>query len=557
MKSSVSASTPVASSRLVTIGAALDELFRPCNRSDAPGLVVGVARDGRVLYRRAFGLASVELGVANTPRTRMRIGSTSKHFTSLAALLLAEEGKLDLDAGVRRYVPELPALEGEATLRQLMTHTGGHRCYLDLSFLSDGIAIKPAGSALASLVRQGSANFPPGERMIYCNSGYHLLSLAIERAAGVPFERVLAERIFEPLGMRDTESVPSDFVMRPGVAALHVALPDGSYRRGIFPSEEIRGEGGIVSTVDDMLLWLAHLRGAKRVGSEASWGQLLTPGRLNNGTPLPYSLGLIRENYRGVEIIHHAGSVVGGSAQMLTAPSYGLDVVIVTNGTTANPVELAYSVVDVVLGDTALGRRATPPATGAYQALVGRRYYGPKFDTVIEFADLEGKLGLSLFNQVARPLRLRGDGLWLDVADIAMGPVVVRTGPLAATQAAPGQLSSREGGHEEMLELLPDQAPPVADLAPALSGTYLAPDLAARAAVIAAGDVLLLQLVGTSGSLTVKLVPYSADVLGFEVPGGLLPFRGVVCVERTGALVTGLRLSTARTRRLRLQRASG
>ena len=103
--------------------AALDDLFQSVNRSDAPGLVVGVAHHGKTAYRRAFGLASVELSVANTPRTRMRIGPTSKHFTCLAALLLAKEGLIDIDASVRRYIPELPPRKAEPTLRQLMSNT--------------------------------------------------------------------------------------------------------------------------------------------------------------------------------------------------------------------------------------------------------------------------------------------------------------------------------------------------------------------------------------------------------------------------------------------------
>ena len=99
--------------------AALDDLFASRNRGDAPGLVIGVALHGKPVYRRGFGLASVELGVANTPWTRMRIGSTSKHFTCLAIMLLAEDGLLDIDAGVGRYVPELSAGQGRPTLRQL------------------------------------------------------------------------------------------------------------------------------------------------------------------------------------------------------------------------------------------------------------------------------------------------------------------------------------------------------------------------------------------------------------------------------------------------------
>ena len=116
---------------------AFDAVFESVNRSDTPGVVVGVAQHGNLLYRRGFGLASIEHGVINTPSTRMRIGSTSKHFTCLAALLLQEEGKLDIDASVRVYIPELPMLKGEPSLRQLMTHSSGYRCFLDLGFLID------------------------------------------------------------------------------------------------------------------------------------------------------------------------------------------------------------------------------------------------------------------------------------------------------------------------------------------------------------------------------------------------------------------------------------
>src|SRR5579871_5128602 len=126
-----------------SLEAQLDALFAPWDRTDAPGLVVGIARRGAVIYRRGFGMASLEVGVANTPKTRMRVGSISKHFTCLLALLLAEEGKLDLEAPIRAYVPELTGPGGEPTLRQLMQHRGGSRCYLDLSFIGHGMATPP------------------------------------------------------------------------------------------------------------------------------------------------------------------------------------------------------------------------------------------------------------------------------------------------------------------------------------------------------------------------------------------------------------------------------
>ena len=174
-----------------TIAEQLDALFAPWNRTDEPGMVVGVVKDGALLYRRGFGMASLEHGAANTPATRMRIGSITKHFTCLLALLLAEEGELDLDQPIRTYIPELTGPGGDPTLRQLMQHRGGSRCYLDLSFIGHGMSTPPVGHALEILVRQKSRNFAPGEAMIYNNGGYHLVSIAIERVGGAPFEALL------------------------------------------------------------------------------------------------------------------------------------------------------------------------------------------------------------------------------------------------------------------------------------------------------------------------------------------------------------------------------
>src|SRR3546814_4809605 len=145
----------------------LDKLFQPWNRSDAPGLIVGVAHKGATIYRRGFGLASVEHATANTPQTKMRIGSTSKHFTSLAVLLLAEDGRVDIDASLRTYLPELAGPVGAPTLRQLMQHVGGLRDPYDLPGIllcSAFPALIPDGVCLELSQSFTSANFAPGAR---------------------------------------------------------------------------------------------------------------------------------------------------------------------------------------------------------------------------------------------------------------------------------------------------------------------------------------------------------------------------------------------------------
>ncbi|WP_186190085.1 serine hydrolase domain-containing protein [Burkholderia gladioli] len=533
--------------------AALDDLFQAYNRGDAPGMVVGVARHGRTLYRRGFGLASVELDVANTPSTRMRIGSTSKHFTSLAVLLLAEQGKLDPDASIRHYMPELPKLEAEPSLRQLMSHTGGYRCQLDLGFIADGMAIQAKGSALAAQLRQRAANFAPGEASLYCNGAYHLLSHVVARASGMPFEQFLRERIFLPLGMLDTASVPSDFEIHRGMATLHLPLPDGGWRRGIFPSEELLGEGALVSALDDMLRWLAHLRGPKTVGSEASWAQMTTPARLNNGTVIPYALGLMRHDYRGVEVIHHAGGVIGGASQMLTVPDHELDVIIMTNGAMANPVALANQVVDALLGDE-LGAPAEKAATERFRPLLGARYRASGTGHVIGFDDVGGKLGLSFLNGPAMPLTDGGDALRIGFQEIAAGPLSLPVAQLSDLREAPASLQFSDAGNTAIFERLPAEAPSLSQAGAALVGNYHAADLGAYAEIRFDGDVLNLYVHGAHAVSVMQLEAFHLDVFGMKSPIAALSLHGIVNVERREGRVTGFVLDTLRTRHLQFDR---
>lgn len=548
--------------------AALDALFAPLCHSDSPGLVVGVAQHGQTVYRRGFGLASVELGVANTPRTRIRIGSTSKQFTCLAALLLAEEGRLDIDASVRRYLPELPVVGPEPTLRQLMNHTSGYRCYLDLGFIAEGMAIKPAGVAWDVQRRQREANFEPGTDAIYCNSGYQLLSRVIEAVGGLPFEQFLQQRIFAPLGLLDTASVPSDFELHPGVATLHVPRPasqGGGWRRGIFPTEELRGEGAMVSTVDDMLRWLAHLRAPhKRVGSAASWQQMLAPTTLANGHATPYGLGLMRHAYRSLEVIHHPGAVIGGASQMLTVPSQALDIIVISNGGPCSPRELTLRIVDAMLGEPLLGAAALPAAAERFTPMLGRRYRGRDTGLVFGFAKAGGNgdaLGLSLLE--GPPVMLRDDGAQLckPFEDGAIGQFLLPTAQLAgAGEAPPQQLDLIAAGRRERCELLPETAPPLAEAGAPLLGRYRAADLDAEARIAFDGEQrLLLQIRGAYGGNRFELRALSAEVFGcqaLDLPlaqGGNAVLRVAPGAGPVSG-VSGFRFDTPRTRQLAFER---
>ncbi|ALS58443.1 serine hydrolase domain-containing protein [Pandoraea norimbergensis] len=533
--------------------ARLDAHLAKFNRGDAPGLVVGVAHEGRALYRKGFGMTSLEHSVANTSATRMRIGSTSKHFTCLAALLLAEDGKLDIDAGVRTYIPELPELKGAPTLRQLMTHTGGYRCYLDLSVMTQGVATIGPGVPLAIELRQQDVNFPPGERMIYCNGGYHLLSQVIARVSGMSFERFLKQRIFRVMGMNDTESVSDDLRIRPRMATQHVPDGDGGYLRGLFPSVDVLGEGGIVSTIDDMLKWAGHLRHPTELGSPDTWREMLTMPRYSSGELGVYALGLIRTRYRNVETIHHAGGVFGGCSQMLTVPSHALDIVLMSNGAPVDPVALATEIVDIVLGDDVLGPPRQGPAQTSDNPGLRGKYLSVDPLQWVEIIERDDGWYATTHNQTHLPQPLIAAELGYRIDDGAGAQT--RVVPHARTPA--GDVSAIdviESGHAVTLRrydiVLPDEALEM----DGICGRYFSHDADAHAVVSIEDGKLTLAIRGATGSVRYRLSAITRDVWTFAPADASALSTGTARVERSADKAIRFSLSTSRTRGLAFSR---
>ena len=534
---------------------ALDDLFTPLHDGDGPGLVVGIALRGRVIYRRGLGLASVQHRVANQPATRMRIASISKHFTALAALLLAEDGLLDLDAPVSRYLPSLPELDGYPTLRDFMQHTSGYRCTLDMGTLSNGLAAQPPGWQLTAMTKQTSTNFAPGHGQMYANGTYAALSVIIERVSGMPFADFLRTRVFEPLGMTDTEAVQDDTRMVPGMASSHVPAPGGGWRRGPVDAE-LLGDGNLVSTVDDMLRWMAHLNGPKAIGSEAVWRQLLTPAKLANGSTSTYALGLKRHAYRGVDVIHHSGGLFGLNAQMVTVPNQGLDIIIMVNGAPVSAVETGWKVIDAVIGDAVLGDPPRQARSADFPHLLGVRYQG-RAGLLVEFADVAGRLGLTLMNMDRSPLLTdTGDALRIGFEQIGLGPYVWAKPDLApdADGNAPGLLRSEISGDVEFLERLPSSPPDIAQLAQALLGRYRCDDLDTDAEIVSLDSaVQLLLRGGYSATRALSLEPLSS--IAFSAVEVDAPWdRYVLSIERPNVAAASFWIDTLRARRVQFRR---
>lgn len=542
---------------------ALEALFTPFNRCDAPGLSVMVSRGGKTLFSGAYGMASLELGVANRLRTRMRIGSTSKHMTCVAALLLAEEGLLDLDAPASVLLPELPWLRGMPTLRQFMTHTSGYRDCLDLAMIAGGLTVQTRGKFLAAQARQSDVNFAPGDSQLYCNGGYHLLSIAIERASGQSFETVMRERVFEPLGLNDTRTIPNDLDVVPGMATLYLPRPAPAYdggemwRKGVFVTEELLGEGGVVSTAPDLCAWTSHLRqalaGAPRIGKPQSWRQLAAPARLNHGAVTTYGLGLFSYDHRGVRLVEHAGGVFGGAASMMTAPDHDLDIAVLTNGAPVSPADLARRIIDLVLADVTAktpAPKAVPIAD--YGHLAGARYVNAD-GLVLGFQDMGGELRLDL--QLAPNLRDHGDAVGLGFHEVGgSGPWMIRKSDLqkGPDGGAPATLPVSEAGQTAVYHRL-GATPAGPDVLAAAVGAYANPEIGGHAEIALKDGVLALTFFGVFGTRRLILRPEGDRVFGATAPDDIFPLAVWIRFDSTDP-ISAFDLSTGRTRRLRFTR---
>lgn len=358
----------------------IDAIFAHLNHCHLPGAAVGIAIGGRPVYRKAFGMASSELPVGLSPNMKMRIGSITKHFACLAYLLICERGKAGIDDPIGKYLPEVHPASRGVTIRQLMGHVSGIRDASDICWHFSGTGRPVSSSELLSLYRTiNDVNATPGTTWIYNNGGYHLLSAAIERITNRSLEDVLRETIFRPVGMYDTalRRFDTDFVFNS--ATLHTPKPDKTFEKAYFGTALV-GEGGMVSTVDDMLLWLNHMS-SPEIGSLETWNSLKRPLTLINGMSTGYGLGLISDRYGDFKTIGHSGGVLGGTADMLKVVAADLDVVVLVNRSDVMAPSLTYGILDACLNtnrtvESPGGSRATgifrSRITGRVIQLLGR-----------------------------------------------------------------------------------------------------------------------------------------------------------------------------------------
>src|SRR5438132_6522627 len=273
----------------------VDRLFARWAKPDSPGCAVAIIKDGQIIYKHGYGVADLEHNVPITSTTVFDIGSISKQFTAMSIGLLAKQGKLSLDDDIRKYIPEIPNYGTPITIRHLIYHTSGIRDYLPLMALAgmpseNYYAYK---QMLDLLARQKQLNFKPGDEHLYSNSGYLLLAQIVKKASGKSLREFADDNIFKPLGMNKTGFVDDHTLIVMNRATGFTPKEDGSgYQRNISFFDLV-GDGGLMTTVEDLFLWDENFYENKVGGGGRELiNQVLTPGKLNNGKTLDYAYGL-------------------------------------------------------------------------------------------------------------------------------------------------------------------------------------------------------------------------------------------------------------------------
>jgi len=329
----------------------VDEIFEPWNSVDMPGCAVGVAINGLTVFSRAYGMADLEHNIPNTPATIFEGGSVSKQFTAAAIVLLVLEGVLSLDDDVRDYVPELPDYGQTITLRHLMTHTSGLRDWGSVAEISGwGRQQRTHTHAhvLDILRRQSALNFPAGHEYSYSNSGYNLLAIIVARVSGIPFAEFSRRRIFEPLGMTHTQWRDDYTRIVKGRSTAYWV--DDDTVKIMRPIEDVHGNGGLLTTVGDLLIWNEALENGILGGLE--FKQMMhEQGRLNDGRQITYAAGLYVQPFAGVPSVTHTGSTSGYRAFLGRYPDQGLSVAMLCNASNTPTRGTGEMIARIYLGD--------------------------------------------------------------------------------------------------------------------------------------------------------------------------------------------------------------
>jgi CubicO group peptidase (beta-lactamase class C family) len=510
------------------IDAVMSEVYKP----GEPGAAVIVRKNGRTVFRKGYGLADLELGVAIEPDMVFRLGSITKQFTAVSILLLAEEGRLGLQDEITKFLPDYPTQGRTITVEHLLTHTSGIQSYTDmpewLPLMRKDLTVRE----LIDFFKAKPMQFEPGESWAYNNSGYILLGAIIEKASGLTYEAFLDSRIFKPLGMKNSSYDRTERIVPRRVSGYQPGK-DGFVNAPYLSMTQPYAAGSLLSTVDDLAVWSDAVFSGKLVKKE--WlEKAFTPYKLKNGESTGYGYGWFAADFGGHRSIEHGGGIHGFTSYAMTFPEDGIFLAILTN--CAGPVgrapePRASKIAWLALGlpepqrkVVSLSERELEPLTGVYVNARKQEYEVSRDGTRL-FAQRKGGAKDELLPASATSFFFKDNPARVEFVRDAGGRV---TGTRIVARLGPAQVFTKT---EKPLPVEKKAAAVDPKVYDSLAGDYeLAPGFIIT--ILRRGDKLISQV---TGQPEVELFPESETRFFLKVADAQVDF-----VKDALGIVTGL-----------------
>ena len=331
----------------------IDSIFIKWNTNTSPGGTIGIIRNDSLIYSKGYGMANLEYAVHNTPATIFHMASISKQFTAYSIVLLAKQGKLQLDDDIHKYLSWFPDLKEKITIRNLLNHTSGIRDQWQLLAISgtrlDDVITQD--HIIKILSKQQALNFKPGEKYSYSNSGFTLLAEIVKSVSGQSLRKFTDSAIFKPLGMNNTH-FHDDYTEIVWNRSYSYGRVDSAHFSNSILSYSNAGATSLFTNITDMSKWVMNFYNHK-AGDQTDIDQLTHKGKLNSGKELSYALGIAVNTYKGWKQYSHGGADAGYRTYLSVLPDNKMGFIVFSNLDDFDPGGKAYAIADLFVKDSA------------------------------------------------------------------------------------------------------------------------------------------------------------------------------------------------------------
>jgi len=322
----------------------IDSLLQEKYPENTPGGAFLIAKNGTILYKKAFGLANLELNIPMQTENIFEIGSMTKQFTAISILILMEKGQLNLDDEITKFIPNYPTNGHKITIQHLLTHTSGIKDFTRIQGLNDLAKKDLTPAELIDFFKNEPMDFIPGEQFKYNNSGYIILGYIIETITGQSYANFVEEQIFKKLEMTSSQYASHKKII-PNRASGY------QHKEGYINSREISftlpyASGSLMSSIDDMFKWQEAIKNNLLISKETT-EKAFKNYVLNNGESINYGYGWHIKTINNIRSFEHGGSIFGFKSMGVYFPDLDIYVIGLNNCDCNSPTKITREIAEM------------------------------------------------------------------------------------------------------------------------------------------------------------------------------------------------------------------